>query len=543
MKKYIFLVLLIAALQNVSAQVKFIERYEIPAEADDPLFKMVESKVGLVSFRILPEKGSLTRRNLQYFISDSSLQSAKGIIEFPIRNGFELQSYDIDGNFLVVLFSEGFDPGASKYLLQVNLGTNEELEFEIGNVLDMKLGDLLFQDQKVIFMGTAQNRPVIQLFDLQRNTIQTLQGIYGNNTQIIQLQKVAEFNSLNVLLSRTGLNGSREIFINTYNMAGVLIREIKVDEFVNPEQKILDGMLVSSDKYQEAMIGSFGLVRQKDYLGMYILGINEFSETDLKQYTLQDFPNFYNYLDEKNKAKYDKRVQKELDKNGIPDIKSLYTISSVRQTDDAYFVYFDHYSATTSRSENHNARFFKMGGYRYDRWGRIGTARILAPSEMNANIPGTYQISSSSIPEYKYISAHFAKVSKSGEVLWDNATSYDEMLTNYPETYGDIALDGEDLYHMYVEDRIIKLSFFRNGKKIFENKEFELGLINEEERIRDSNVESFRLIHWYERYYLLSGTQQIRSLDENGMEEVRLVYFLTKIEVDGNLYNPEKLAK
>jgi hypothetical protein len=94
---------------------------------------------------------------------------------------------------------------------------------------------------------------------------------------------------------------------------------------------------------------------------------------------------------------------------------------------------------------------------------------------------------------------------------------------------------------MFVDNDMLRLSFFRNGEKIFENQEFEIGLVNEEERIRDSNVESFRLIHWYDRYYLLSGTQRIRFLNEKGMDEVREVYFLTKIAVDGDLYKPEEL--
>ncbi|MEP2349048.1 MAG: transcriptional regulator, partial [Algoriphagus sp.] len=211
------------------------------------------------------------------------------------------------------------------------------------------------------------------------------------------------------------------------------------------------------------------------------------------------------------------------------------------QTPYAYYVYFDQYTVSNSRSRYQNGMYSSGGAYRYDRWSRLGTTVLNDPYLINSTIPGTNQTMYQSIPEYRYVSAHFAKIAKAGQVIWDNAVSYNEMVTSYPEAFGEVAVVGEDFYHMFVEDQIIKLSFFRNGEKIFENQEFELGLVNEEERIRDSNVESFRLIHWYDRYYLLSGTQRIRFLNDRGTDELREVYFLTKIAVDGDLYKPEEL--
>ncbi len=540
MKKYILFLLLFSLGQHVFAQVRFIERYEIESEMDDPLFEMIDSQVGLVSFRTMPEKGLNLRRNFQYFISDSSLNSASGLIEFPMREGFDMLGYDTDKNFLFALFTKGIAINAPRYLLQVNLETKEGLEFDVNNVLDMELVEFLVQDKKAMFMGTSETRPVLQIYDLLTKSVQTLQGIYGNDTQILQIRKMPETKTLEVVLSRKGAYKNRDLFINTYDMAGNVIQEVKVDRFAEQGQEILDGILLSTGNYQEAMIGAFGLERRNDYQGMYIMDINEFGEFDFKLYTLEDFPNFYNYLNEKTKAKRDQSVQKELDRERIPVINSLYSIRDVRQTPYAYYVYFDQYTATNSRSGYQNGMYSTAGGYRYDRWNRMGTAILNDPYLINS-VPGTYRNNYQSIPEFRYISAHFAKIAKTGQVVWDNAISYDEMVTNYPEAFGEVAVVGDDLYHMFVENDIIKLSFFRNGEKIFENQEFELGLVNEEERIRDSNTESFRLIHWYDRYYLLSGTQRIRFLNDKGMDEVREVYFLTKIAVDGDLYKPEEL--
>ncbi|MEB2781855.1 transcriptional regulator [Algoriphagus sp. C2-6-M1] len=533
----LFLFLFILGQQSM-AQLRFIERYEVPSELNDPLFEMIDSESGLVSMRTLPEKGMNLRRVFQYFIVDSSLNTTQGMIEFPVKEGFDMLGYDTDNSQLFILFSKGYLISSDKYLLQVNLETKQGIEFDVNNVLDMELVEFLVQDQKAIFMGTSDTRPVLQIHDLVTKSVHTLQGIYGNDTQILQIRKMPETRSLEVVLSRKGSYRNRDLLINTYDMTGNVIQEVKVDHFSDPGQEIMDGILLSTGNYQEAMIGAFGLERRNAYQGMYIMDINEFGEFDFKLYTLKDFPNFYNYLNEKAKGKKDNAVQKELDREKIPVINSLYSIRDIRQTPNAYYVYFDQYTVSNSRSGYQNGAYSPTGGYRYDRWSRMGTTILNDPYLTNRfPMSSSYQ----SVPEYRYISAHFAKVAKTGQVLWDNASSYNEMVTTYPDAFGEVAVVGEDLYHMFVENQTIKLSFFRNGEKIFENQEFELGLVNEHERIRDTNLESLRLIYWYDRYYLLSGTQRIRFLNEAGTDEVREVYFLTKIVVDGDLYKPEDL--
>jgi hypothetical protein len=538
MKKQVLFLFLFILGQQVFAQLKFINRYEVVSELNDPIFEMIDSESGLVSFRTLPEKGLNLRRVFQYFISDSSLNSEIGIIEFPVKDGYDMLGYDTDKDLLFILFTKGYTMNSAKYLLQVNLKTKKGLEFVVDNVLDMELVEFLVQDQKAIFMGTSDTRPVLQIYDLATKSVYTLQGIYGNDTQILQIRKMPETQSLEVVLSRKGAYRNRDLMINTYDMTGNIMQELKVDQFADPGQEIMDGILLSTGNYQEAMIGSFGMERRNAYQGMYIMDINEFGEFDFKLYTLEDFPNFYNYLNEKTKEKRDAELQKELDKDKIPAINSMYSIRDVRQTPTAYYVYFDQYSVSNSRSGFQNGMYSPGGGYRYDRWSRMGAAALTDPYLLNRfPMSSSYQ----TVPEYRYVSAHFAKIAKAGNVIWDNASSYNEMVTSYPEAFGEIAVVGEDFYHMFVEDQIIKLSFFRNGEKIFENQEFELGLVNEDERIRDTNLESLRLIHWYDRYYLLSGTQRVRFLNEAGVDEIREVYFLTKIVVDGDLYKPEQL--
>jgi hypothetical protein len=175
-----------------------------------------------------------------------------------------------------------------------------------------------------------------------------------------------------------------------------------------------------------------------------------------------------------------------------------------------------------------------MGFYRFDRLWRMGYNPSLVDPFNPYRLPGTtsYQI----IPEYQYISAHLVKIGKEGNVIWDNSISYNGLTHIYPNVFAEIAVLGEEVYHVYLEDNIIKLSYLNQGQKVFEHIGFELELVNQAERIRETNPESLRIIHWYDRYFLVSGTQEVRFINDKGLEGTREEFFLTKVLVDGELY-------
>ncbi|MDG1278422.1 MAG: transcriptional regulator [Algoriphagus sp.] len=531
----VFLILCSVSVQ-VNAQVKFVNRFEIESDLYDPGFQMSPLPDGIVSFRTIPEKALSFKRVFQYFVSDFKLNTKGGLVEFPVKEGFDMLGFDTDGNQLFVLFQKGYSLSSEKYILNIDLDSQKGFEFNADNLLEMDLIEFLVVNRKVLFLGNTDGRPVIQIYDLDNKDLYTVQGIYNNDTQVLQIKKLPELQAMEVVLSRKTPYREREVSINTYDFFGNLIREIKVDNFGDEDQEILDALLVQKADYQSAMIGAFGKEKSDSYQGMYIMEINEFGEYEFKLYTLADFPNFYNYLGEKPKERKDIEVEKNLEKGKIPSIRNYYAIRDIQQTPDAYYIYFDQFSINNSRGSS--SLYSPTSGYRNNGWSRTGydpNFREFITSNGGSRPPTIYQV----IPEYQYVSAHFSKIAKTGQVIWDNAATYDGLITTYPEAFGEVAVVGDEYYHMYVRDLLIKLSYFKNGEKVFEHLDFEIELMDENERIVETNPSSLRLVHWYDRYYLLSGTQKIRFLKPSGGQDTREVYFLTKVLVNGDLYMPE----
>ena len=518
------------------AQVKFVSRFEVRGQPYDPTFEMMRIPDGLVSFRTYQEKSISSNRVFQYFISDKDLKTS-GLIELPVRSGYDIMGYDTDENNLFVLMVKGNPTSTDKYILHIDLEDKQGYEYPAENLVSIELVEFLVLDRKAVFMGISENRPVLQIFDLDNKSIRTVQGVYGNNTQVLQIRKMPELEALEVVIHRRGQYKSHETSIITFDMLGNLIREIKVDRFGEDNQEILEGLLLADQNYQQVMIGSYGLDGRNTYHGMYIMEINEFGEYEFKLYTLEDFPNFFNYLPENQKLKRDGEVAKELEKSKIPVIRNTYSIRDVRETNDAYYLYFDQFSVVTNNRSGRPG-WSPSSAYRYDRLNRMGYAPGYMDPFFLPNLPvQSFTVSN----EFKYEAAHFIKVSKEGQVLWDNSATYGGFSTTYPEPFGEIAVVGDDLYHLYVEDDVIKASFFRDGEKIFEQLSVELEPAGENDRIKSTEYGTLRLVHWYDRYFILTGQQSIRFLNDQNREEVRDVFFMSKILVDGDLYQPEEV--
>lgn len=534
MKRILTLLIFASSIFAAQAQVKFLSRFEVRGQAFDPVFEIMRLPDGLVAFRTYQARNFSTEKVFQFFKTNQDLKS-EGLIELSLRPGFEMIGYDIEDENLFILMAKGSNTNADKYILQVNLESNQGFEFTVENLLNMNLVEFLVQNRKAVFMGDAEGRPALQIYDLDDKSIHTVQGVYGNNTQVLQIRKMPELESLEVVIGRRGQYRNRETSIITFDMVGDLIREVKVDKFGEQSQEILEGLLLADQNYQQVMIGAFGQEGRSSYQGVYIMEINDFGEYEFKLYTLEDLPNFYNYLPEKQKAKRDQSVMKDLEKSKIPSINNTFSIRDVWETEDAYFLYFDQINIINSRGSR-SGGFSPTDNYRFDQTNRMGytstpNGLVVLP---NAGVSQAFTLSN----EYQYQSAHFMKISKEGQVMWDNSATYKGFTTDFSEAFGEMAIVGEDLYHLYVENDIIKASFFRNGEKIFEYQSFALELVDERDRLKTTDMSTLRLAHWYDQYYILTGQQSIRFLNSDNREEVRDVFFMSKILVDGDLYDP-----
>lgn len=537
MKRTIALVILALLALETHAQVMFVSRFEVESKFQDNNFTVIQRQGGLVGFRVQPERGFNLRSKLQYFLTDFELVSDT-FREIAVRDFYDLLGYDLEGDFLYILLQKGETIG-DRYMIEIDLKNNSANEVDLSNVYTMELKEFFVVNRNAVFLGLADLRPVVQILDIEVNNVYTVQGIYFKDTNILQIKKESELGTIDVLVSRRDKVKGKQLVLNTYDEQGNKVREVSIDQLENPSFELVEGIMTPIEAYQQSLIGTYGFRKREAYQGIYRAVINEFGEHEISYYTLEDFPNFFNYLKEKQREKKMLEIERAFSKGKIPTIKPVFSTREVIPTSQGYLIYSDHFLANNPRyiprdgvyanesyRNNMNRMYmdgmgympgYGMPGFPYNRYGASGWQQ----------------------GEYKFVSAHMLYISNEGQVIWDNAFSLNNRTLSYSSKYGEVSFDGEKLHYLFLDGQNIYMSYIKAGHKVFENQSYEIKPLNEDERVRETQDNSLSLTWWFMDYFLLSGKQKVKYIGEDGKEGIKEVFFLTKIKVDGDQYDPD----
>jgi hypothetical protein len=542
MKKSLFTLLLLVSLAFPAlSQLMYVDRFEVASSFSDQNFIVIPKLGGLVAIRVQPEKGMNLRRNLQYFLTDYNLNS-DSLKEIKIKDGYDLMGYDLEGEFLYLLMQKGTVATSDRYMIEIDLKSEIAKEIALENLYAMELQEFFVLNRSAIFMGTVDIRPIVQIFDIAENNIITVQGIYFKDTKILQLKKESELGVLDLLVSRRDKYKMKQMSLLTFDDNGNKIREVVIEKLEDPDRELVEGILTPIQNYQQSILGTFGNRKRESYQGIYLADVNEFGEYNIKYLTLENFPNFFNYMKEKQKEKKLQELEKYFAKGKTPSIKPVFSAREVITLNQGYLVYSDHFLAT-------NPRYIPRDGVYANESYRYSVNRLMmdqigfGDGRYGNSFPGTRYGNSYNWQEqgeYQFVSSYFLFINRVGEVIWDSAIDLLNKSTNIPGKYGEVSFDGEKIHYMYLDGIKMFLSYIRNGEVIFQNQSFDVELMNENERLRETQEGSLSLTQWMDNYYLLTGKQKIRFLDEENKEAIKEVFFLTKIKVDGDLWVPEE---
>src|SRR5690554_851323 len=508
------------------AQLQFVQRMELKTKWEDDDFIILNRGDGVVAFRMFSESGFSRNRSLEYFTSDVQLQT-KGVKQLPVEDFYNLLGFDLDGDLLYVLFQKGEIYSGEKYMVGINLLTDETTEIPLKAILEMDMQEFFVINGKVILMGNMEQRPVIQVFDTFNQHITTIQGIYEKDLQIMQMRKAPEFNGFDVLMSRRDRFKEKSVSISSFDTEGNKIKEARIDQLGDADAEIVDGVLTPSFNYTQALMGPFSRKRKNVYQGIYFTKINEFGEYESHLYTLKDFENFFNYLPEKTKNRRLKSLERALEKGKEPPIRNTLATREIIAQHGTFLVYNDQFVSSSrnypSRERMYINNFYRMSSMAGNLGGLGGYYSPLWTNPYSR--PG--QVSS----EYRFLSAQFMLLDESGRLIWENTFSLENTGRRNPGKFGEISFDGKNLYFLYLDEEDLKLSHLKDGEVLLENETFSLELLDESERLQETQSNSLNLMWWYQDYYLLSGKQKVRYMQEDGKPGTKEVYFISKIQV------------
>ena len=525
MKKIILLYAFIVLYPIYSfSQIQFVQRVEQPAKQSEDNYIVMPFKAGLLAFRAQSDRGNFIKRKFQYFLTDQQL-NPRDPQEFELPDYYDMIGYDIDGDNLYLLLRKA-SVNKDQIIFKVDLEAGDVNSYKISSVLAAELQEFFIIDDKAVLMGTMENRPVVQIYDINLDNVITLQGIYANDAKIIQMRKDYELAVFDIVMSKRDFYKNKIINVLTFDIEGNILREVKIDRLEDPRMELVEGVLTPPNQYRQAMVGPFGLRRKEAFQGFYISSINEFGEYNNSYFTLEDLPNFYNYLPERIRKRRVKALEKSIENDKKITIPNVLTTREVITVGDHFLVYNDYLSPSSSRYSSRDGMY--NSGYYYN----SPLQRRMSPLHYGM-WPGAMPLmTNQNYRQFRYLAAQFLLLDNRGNIIWDNSLSLKNSVLPYESKFGEVSFDGTDLYYMYLDKVELRLSHISEGEVVMENESFPIELIEDNERIRDTHESSLSLMWWYDRYYLLSGKQRIRYQNESGREDSKEVFFITKIRVD-----------
>ncbi|WP_291367270.1 transcriptional regulator [Cyclobacterium sp.] len=506
------------------SQVQFTQRMEVETKWSEDDFFVLPREQGMVAFRMKSETAYGTKNIFEYLTSDFQLEGDSAR-EIELEDFYELLGFDLDEDFLYVLFNKGSQYNPEKAIFEINLKNHAVNKMLLTSILEMELQDFLVFNKKAVFMGKYDFRPVIQILDIPSKEVVTVPGLFEKDAKILQMRKDPDLNVFDVVVSRRDFYKKKIVSILTFDTNGNKLREVKIDDLKDPSMEIVEGLLTSSYNYKQALIGPYGLRRKEAYQGLYFSKINQFGEYENKFYSVSDFENFYNYLPEKTRERRLRKVERRLNRGKNIPISNVVVTREINASNGYYLIYNDHFISSTSRyvprDGMYASNFYRlnpmMGGY-----GGMYNPLWMDPRFRSNQVTN----------QYKYLAAQFILLDEDGNIIWDNSLNLDNASKSQPVKFGEMSFSGDNLFYMYLDETEILLSQIKRGEVVMENEPFEIELINENERIADTREDSLQLLWWYDNYYLLSGKQRIRYQDKDGKATSREVNFFTKIKVD-----------
>jgi hypothetical protein len=506
-----------------SGQIDWIDRLEIESRGKNEIFNLIPYQNRVVGFRTTAEKRFNLKYHFELFHADHSLKSSP-ILEIPIRDYYELLGYDLDQGKFYALFNKS--SSSDKYIIEIDLETLKYISTEVQNVLDMEYKEFIVSNGKAIFVGTSDSRPIIQAYDLLNNSIYTFPEIYSNEQRILQVRKIPEFGVIDITVSKRDKSRRKQISLISFDEIGNKLRQIHLDQ-LDENIELIESINFPNQDLQNIMVGTFGLRKREAYLGNYLVSINEFGEHKIDFYYLQDYPNFYQYLSEKAFKRKQKELEKYYEKETPPIIRPLFTTREFIDYGNYRLIYNEVFSIVYSRNS------FRDGLY-YNSFYRFNNTPFSQLGNFS-DPPPSYRFPAQSVAvegEYKYTSAHFALIHEDGRVIWENAIKLPNKTKTQPEQFGQVGFDGSNLFFVYLSGDQISVSHLNEGKVEFIDKQSEFQLLNPNEKIKELQEGSLKILHWHDQYFLCSGFAKIKMLNKENKEETKEVFFIDKLRMN-----------
>lgn len=400
-------------------------------------------------------------------------------------------------------------------VLRVDAEKKELKEFDSKEIAELSITEFEVVKNTAIIGGYFEERPVVFAYDLIHNKVRTLQNVYQNDSQLLEVKINKDSLSFNVLASIRDNNRERAIVVNTYDYEGNPLRDYTIQ--TKPDYELINGVSSSINDISQVVVGMYGYKSNYAVSGLYVNYVDRTGVQTMNFYNFGELPRFLDYLGEKRANK-----QKAKAKNLKLEGKELrYKASAMMRElieQDGKLIFTGEFFKTYNQDNN-------VG--RLNQLGRPNNLNNFNDFNNLYNNFDQWQSSARGLAiEMDITHAYTLVLNEQGELQWDDYMEIDENITGSMNEFGSFQWLGDKAAYIYYFDKELYM------KVLDEQGESEmlttsLPLKEEGDELRVEKAETLGTMRWYDNHYLVYGIQHVRPADRS--LPLRKVFFINKV--------------
>ena len=493
------------------AQILQGERFEVVTSLKDRIFTVVNlQENGLLLIRELRDKDEHKFRLWEIQQLDTSFHKVWNI-HVPVDPEMLFRNYDISEGRLYMLFTKDLEIKNEYHLVEVPLGGEEIQTHEISNILPMELSMFTMVGNDALFAGYVRSRPTLFLYYADEKRIKVLPGLYQKSSIISGIYPDESARAFTVLLLNKISSGPDHLNIRTYSNEGIELQSINIR--VKDGLSILSGKMAFGPSGIPVIAGTYG-----DYLSQGIFfGKLDGENPELKYHEFSSFKHHLDYLPDNRENKVKEKIRDRKEKGRSTEIKSKFTLHEITPYESGFLI---------------SGEIFDLN---YASFGSLtGLEDYARPKVYNYTFHESYISSGYSFDrlepdEITYYQSSIAAFSHSGEMLWDNSMTIDELELPFLDQIVKVGVSGSEIITLY-----------KNGDEIFyqvnsdstirDQGKLGIELMNDDDELKLDITSIGNLEYWYDGAFFAWGIQKIGS--RTNPKYRRNVYFISKILLD-----------
>lgn len=494
----IIFVLYITPLTSLPAQWVQPHRYEVELGLTDKSFLVIpcqEEGIGLVRERQATTDG---KKFWEVIMLDTALGEAwKRNIVLDDQN--LLRGYDYDLDKLYLLFAKNNYSQIDYLMITLDRESGDYIIKEFEMIVNVALTEFEILNNKAIFGGAYNQRPVVLLMNLNDAKMQVIPGLYNEFSELIHLNIQHQFSRFQVITTHRLRDKRFTISIKSYNSEGNLMWEHQIDP--PDDLNIIYGRVIPLKNGNVQMVGTYSNNNSSFSRGVISTELSPEGIQETNIYNYADFENFFSYMKPKREKRIRKKIERKRNKGKEMKLNYRLIVHDIIDRGDGYIVLGE---AFYPKYNSHTQNF--AGGYVNER--------------VNQYFEG-----------YQYTHSVIMGFDGNGNMTWDNSFEISDVLSFELEQFVHINPNDTSLEMAlhYLYNNQISTKIIRKQEVIEGPLNSEIKPLYEHDEIKTGDDSEEMLAHWYDDFFHVSGVQRIRNVVNEEINTSRRVFFINKI--------------